>query len=164
MRALLAAVAVAAMIWLPASAEEPKQDEAQAELEKLQGLWQTSTGGMEHKDGKQVVRTPSPDGPCFFICGDRLIWLDAEGKPAGREQRITLDVKANPKQITLTPIGEDKRSKLTHGIYSATGSALTIHVGLESGRAPKQFLELNKPVKDVDGREWLVGRKKLQGK
>ena len=57
-----------------------------------------------------------------------------------------------------------KDGKPTHGIYSATGSTLTVHLGLDGGPAPKHFLELNKPVKGVDGREWLVSRKKLQGK
>ena len=164
MRALWAAVAVATFLGLPATADEPKLDAAQAELKKLQGLWQTSPGGMEHQDGKQVVRNPVLDGPCFFVCGDRLLWLDEEGKPSGKEEKITLDVKADPMRITLTPVGKDKEAKPSHGIYTATGSTLTIHLGLEGGPAPKQFLELNNPVKGVDGSEWLVRRKKLQGK
>jgi hypothetical protein len=50
------------------------------------------------------------------------------------------------------------------GIYEAGADFLTIHVALEGKPVPKQFLELNKPVEGVDGREWLVGRCKLQGK
>lgn len=164
MRLLIAAVALATALWIPAAADEPKQDEAQAELKKWQGLWQTSPGGMEHRDGKQVVRNPVLEGPCFFVCGERLIWLDEEGKPLGKEEKIALEVKANPKRVTLTKVGGGKDEKPTQGIYSATGSTLTIHLGLDEGPAPKQFLELNKPVKGVDGSEWLVHRKKLQGK
>jgi uncharacterized protein (TIGR03067 family) len=163
MRAFMTSVALAIGLWLPATAEEPKKDTVESELKLLQGLWQSSPGGMEHRDGKQVVRNPVLEGPCFFIAGDRLINLDAEGKPTGKEEKITLDVKADPKRITLTPVGE-KNAKPTHGIYSATGSSLIIHLGLDGGPAPKQFLELNKPVKGVDGSEWLVHRKKLQGK
>ena len=164
MRRLWMAIAVAVSLGLPATGGEPKPDEAQAELKKLQGLWQTSPGGMEHRDGNQVVRNPVLYGPCFFVFEDRLVWLDEEGKPAAKEERITLDVKADPKQITLTPAGKDRDAKPSHGIYSATGSALTIHLGLDGGPAPKKFLELNKATKGVDGSEWLVWRKKLQEK
>jgi uncharacterized protein (TIGR03067 family) len=164
MRVLIATVAVASLFWIPGSADEPKQDEVQAELKKWQGLWQTSPGGIRHRDGEQAVANPVLDGPCFFVRGDRLIWLDEEGKPSGKEEKISLDVKSDPKRITVTPVGAGKDSKPTHGIYSATGSTLTIHFGLDGGPAPKQFLELNKPVKGVDGQEWLVQRKKLQGK
>ena len=88
MRVLIATVAVATLFWIPAAAEEPKQDEVQAELKKWQGLWQTSPGGMQHRDGKQVVANPVLDGPCFFVCGDRLIWLD-EGELTVIEGSIT---------------------------------------------------------------------------
>jgi len=119
---------------------------------------------MEPRDGKQVVRNPVLDGPCFFVRADRLIWLDEEGKPTGEEEAIALDVEADPKRIILTRVGGEKDEKLSQGIYSATDSSLTIHRGLDGGPAPKQFLELNKPVKGVDGGEWLVHRKKLRGK
>src|SRR5262249_5818836 len=98
------------------------------------------------------------------VSGARLIWLDGEGKPSGKEDKIALDVKAEPKRVTLTPVGGERDGKPTHGIYSATGSTLKIHLGLDGGPAPKQFLELNNPIKGVDGSEWLVQRKKLQGK
>src|SRR5581483_5913645 len=94
MRSLIAGVVVATTLWIPAAADEPKQDEAQAELKKWQGLWQTSPGGMQHRDGKQVVANPALGGPCFFVCGDRLLWLDEEGKPSGKEEKIALAVKA----------------------------------------------------------------------
>jgi uncharacterized protein (TIGR03067 family) len=142
-------------------AEEPKPDAAKAELKKLQGLWQTSPGGMEHRTGSQIVRTPVLHGPCFFVCEDRLIWLDDEGKPTGKEERIELDVKAEPMRITIKPLGKNKDDKPSHGIFRATGDSLTIHLGLDGGPAPKQFLEMNKPLKGVDGAEWLVHRRKL---
>lgn len=167
MRAVIALLVVASA-WLPravpATADEPVKDDAQAELKKFQGLWQTAPGGMEHRDGKQVVRNPVLDGPCFFVCGDRLLWLDEEGKPSGKEEKIVLDAKANPQRITLTPVGKGNEAKPSHGIYTATGSTLTIHLGLDGGPAPMQFLELNNPVKGVNGSEWLVRRKKLQVK
>src|SRR5436190_178505 len=118
MRSLIAAVALATALWIPAEADEPKQDEAQAGLKKWQGLWQTSPGGVRHRDGKQVVANPVLEGPFFFVCGDRLIWLDEEGKPSGKEEKIALDVKADPKRVTLTPVGGGKNSKPRHGIYS----------------------------------------------
>ena len=164
MRWLIAAAAVATALRIPATADEPRQDGVQAELKKWQGLWQTSPGGMRHQDGTQVVALPGREGPCFFVSGARLIWLDEEGKPSGKEEKIALDVKADPKRVTLTPVGGGKASKPTHGIYSATDSTLTIHLGLDGGPAPKQFLGLNNPIKGVDGSEWLVQRKKLQGK
>jgi uncharacterized protein (TIGR03067 family) len=135
--------------------------DAKSELQKLQGLWQTAPGGMVHRDGKQVVYQPRIDGPCFFVRGDRLIWLDKDGKPTGEELTIKLEVTADPKRITFMPMGEEKK-KPTHGIYAVEGASLRLHVALDGGPAPKQFLELNKPVEGVDGREWLVGRKKLQ--
>ena len=148
-----------------AADEMPKAKvDTQSELKQFQGLWQVSPGGMEHQTGGQVVRNPVLDGPCFFIHGDRLIWLDKDGKPTGKEEAITLDVKAAPKRITLSPMGGGKGEKPSHGIYSAAGSSLTVHLGLNGGPAPKQFLKLNKPVKGVDGSEWLVHRKTLQGK
>ena len=162
-------VALGVVAWLAsverrASADEPKKDDMQAELQKFQGLWQESLGGIEHQGGRQVIRQPVLDGPCFFVRGDRLIRLDKEGKPTGKEETITLDLKADPKKITLTPVGGGKDAKPSHGIYSATDTALTIHLGLDGGPAPKAFLEFNKPVKGVDGEERLVSRKKLQGK
>jgi uncharacterized protein (TIGR03067 family) len=119
---------------------------------------------MEHRDGQQVVRNPVLDGPCFFVRGNRLIWLDEEGKPTGQEETITLDVKAEPKRVTLTKVAADPGEKPTHGIYSATGSDLTVHLGLDGGPAPRQFLSLNMPIQGIDGIEWLVRRMKLQGK
>ena len=147
-----------------AAAEEQGNDETQSELAKFQGLWHSSPGGMEHRGGKQVVRNPAVDGPCFFVCGSRLIWLDAMGKPTGEEQAIALDVRAEPKRFTLAHAGGKQDKPSFHGIYVATDSSLTIHVGLDGGPAPKQFLVLNKPEKGVDGEEWLVGRIKLREK
>lgn len=109
-----------------------------------------------------MVRQPAPSGPCFFILNDRLLWLDDEGKPNGREAKITLDVKAEPKRITLTPVGEGGRGKPSHGIYTANGTDWRVHLGLNGGAAPGQFLELNKPVAGVDGKQWLVQRKRLR--
>jgi uncharacterized protein (TIGR03067 family) len=151
--------------------DRPKAD-PQTELKKLQGLWQHVPGGMEHRDGGQVVRGPAREGPCFFICGDKLIWLDKEGKPSG-EETVTLDPTANPKRIKFTSKGEGGKDRaLREGIYSLpairegedAADILTIHVALEGRPVPKRFLELNKPAKGVDGREWLVSRCKLQGK
>jgi uncharacterized protein (TIGR03067 family) len=143
----------------------PKKDDGQAaEFKKLQGLWQTVPGGIEQQDGEQIVRQPTLDGPCFFIRGDRLIWLDEEGAPNGKEATITLDIKASPKLITLTPVDGKKEEKPVRGIYEVEGSNLHVNIGLDGGAPPKQFLELNKPIKGVDGREMLIGRKKLQSK
>lgn len=150
----------------------PKGD-VHAELKKLQGLWQHVPGGMNHQDGAQVVRGPARDGPYFFIQGDKLIWLDKEGKPSGEEETVTLDPMADPKRIKFTTNGQGGKSRvLREGIYNcspvregeAAADILTIHVALEGRPAPKRFLELNKPVEGVDGREWLVSRCKLQGK
>jgi uncharacterized protein (TIGR03067 family) len=165
---IVAMIVLGSALWIQtgpdqAAAADPKKDEAQSELKKLQGLWQTSPGGIEHRDGSQIVRNPVIDGPCFYIRGDRLIWLDEDGKPTGMEKTITLDVKSDPRQITLTPVDGKKDDKPSHGIYSATDSSLMIHLGLDGGPAPKQFLELNKPIKGVDGHEWLVSRKRLKG-
>jgi uncharacterized protein (TIGR03067 family) len=149
----------------------PKGD-TQAELKKLQGLWQHIHGGMEHRDGDQVVRGPAPGGPCFFIRGDKLMWLDKEGKPSGAEETVTLDPTADPKRIQFTTKGEGGKERvLREGIYSllavregeAAADSLTIHIALEGRPVPKRFLELNKPAEGVDGREWLVSRCKLQG-
>ncbi len=145
-------------------ADEPKKDDVQVELSKLQGLWQCSPGGMEHRDGKQIVRNPVHNGPCFFVRGDKIIWIDGDGKPTGNEETITLDTKAEPKKVTFTSVSEGKKENISHGIYSATGSSLRIHMGLDGGPAPGQFLELNKPLVGVDGTEWLVHRKKLEGR
>ncbi len=150
----------------------PKGD-PKAELKKFQGLWQHIPGGMEHQDGGQVVRGPAGEGPCFFIRGDKLIWLDKEGKPSGQEETVTLDPTANPKRIKFTGKGEGGKVRvLREGIYSlpavregeAAADSLTIHVALEGRPVPKRFLEFNKPAEGVDGREWLVSRCKLQGK
>jgi uncharacterized protein (TIGR03067 family) len=160
---LLFVVALCLNVVHDTNAAEPKKDDMQAELDKLQGLWQTSPGGMEHRDGQQVVRNPVLEGPCFFIRGNRLIWLDDEGKPNGKEEKIELDVKSDPKRITRTPIAAKKDEPRLQGIYSATDSSLIAHFGLEGGPAPKRFLELNAAVKGLDGEEWLVHRKKLKG-
>jgi uncharacterized protein (TIGR03067 family) len=144
--------------------DAPKVD-SQAELKKVQGLWMHVPGGINHQDGGQVVRGPARDGPCFFIREDKLIWLDKDGKPSGEEETVTLDPTADPKRIKFTR--KDARGQehvLREGIYGATADAWTIHIALEGKPVPTRFLELNKPVKGVDGREWLVGRCKIQGK
>jgi uncharacterized protein (TIGR03067 family) len=148
---------------LRAVADEHKRDDTQSTLQKLQGLWEKLPGGMMHRDGRQVVYQPGIDGTCFFIHADRLIWLDKDGKPTGEEMKLKLDTATKPKRITFTPVGETKK-KPVHGIYAIEGASLRLHVGLDGGRAPKQFLELNMPVKGVNGRQWLVARKKLQSK
>lgn len=142
----------------------PKGDR-QAELKKLQGLWMHFPGGLNQEDGWQVVRGPARDGPCFFIRGDTLIWLDKDGKPSGDEETVTLDTAANPKRIKFTKKGEGgKELVLREGIYAVGADTWTVHVALQGKPAPRRFLEFNKPVQGVDGREWLVGRCKLQAK
>jgi uncharacterized protein (TIGR03067 family) len=135
-----------------------------SELRRLQGLWQRLLGGMLHRNGRQVIIGPVPDGPCFFVCENRLIWLDQEGKPSGQEFEIKLEVTAEPKRITLTPRGHWHPWPI-NGIYSVTGDSLRIHVGVGLGRnvAPRQFLELNNPIEGVDGVEWLAVRNSYKG-
>jgi len=147
--------------------EKSKLNEADAELEKWQGLWQDLCGGMTHKDGEQVVRQPVIDGRGFFICGDRLIWLTDEGRPSGTEERIALDAKANPKRITRKVVLSEGKKVIAAeavGIYKMTELGPVINFGLEPGKVPNQFLEINKPTKGVDGAEWMIGRKKLGSK
>lgn len=159
--------AAAVLVATPGSdlrGDGPKSD-SQAELKKLQGLWMHIPGGLTQQDGGQVVRGPARDGPCFFIRGDRLVWLDNDGKPSGEEETITLDPAANPKRVKFTKKGEGgKEHVLREGIYDATADAWTVHLALDGKPVPKQFLELNKPAQGVDGREWLVGRCKTQAK
>jgi uncharacterized protein (TIGR03067 family) len=155
----------------------PKGDTG-AELKKLQGLWQHIPGGMEHQDGEQIVRGPARDGPYFFVHGNKLIWLDQEGKPSREQETITLEPTADPKRIKFTKDGKDgkdgKEDVVREGIYrwvrlpgvlegEAARDCLTIHVALEGKPVPRRFLEFNKPIKGVDGCEWLVSRGKLQG-
>ena len=147
---------------LSALAVEPTQDAGKAELKLWQGLWQTSPGGMQHQNGRQVVANPVPHGPCFFVVGERLIWLDEEGRPTGEEETIALDVQSNPKRVTFTPVGDSDKSRRKQGIYEATGASLTVHLGIDGGAAPRSFLELNNPLEGNDGKEWIIGRKKLQ--
>ncbi len=64
-----------------------------------------------HRDGKQVVYQPGIHGKFFFIQGNRLIWLDKEGKPSGEECTIRFDVTTNPKRITFTPLPEGQAKK-----------------------------------------------------
>ncbi len=169
----LAAAAVLVATPAPDLRGDGPKGDSQAELKKLQGLWQHVPGGMHHQDGAQVVRGPAGDGPCFFIHGDKLIWLDKEGKPSGEGETVTLDPTADPKRIKFTRKDQGgKEHVLREGIYSCSpvregesaADSLTIHLALEGKPVPKRFLELNKPVEGVDGREWLVGRYKLQGK
>jgi RNA polymerase sigma factor (sigma-70 family) len=143
----------------------PGKDTPSAELNELQGLWQDHLGGTEHVDGEEIVRQPVVSGPCFFVRGDRLIWLTEDGRPSGKEEQITLDVKADPKRITLTPVlidGKAVAARATVGIFELTKSGPRIHLGLADA-PPKRFLEPRKPVKGVDGREWTISRKKLGG-
>jgi RNA polymerase sigma factor (sigma-70 family) len=145
--------------------DAPGKDTLPAELNELQGLWQDHMGGMEHTDGEEIVRQPVVNGKCFFIRGDRLIWLTEDGRPSGKEEQITLDVKADPKRIALTPVlidGKAVAARATVGIFELTKTGPRIHLGLD-GSTPKRFLEPRKPVKGVDGREWLISRKKLGG-
>ena len=144
MRAFLTVLVVSVTaVWFqpvpgPVAADEPKKDDTQSELKKLQGLWETSPGGAVHRDGKQVVYQPGIDGPCFFVHGDRLIWLEKEGKPSGEELTIKLEVTADPKRITFTPVGDGKGKKPIHGIYAVTGPSLRLHIGLDGGPAPQE--------------------------
>jgi hypothetical protein len=161
--ALVALLSLAAHV---SGGAKPKPNEADAELEKWQGLWQDFLGGMTHQNGEQVVRQPVTNGRCFFVCGDRLIWLTDDGRPSGTEERIALDVKANSKRISRTMVlseGKKVVAAAQVGIYKMTERGPVVHFGLESGKAPHQFLELNKPAKGVDGTQWLIGRKKLGG-
>src|SRR5262249_40069777 len=119
------------------------------------------------------VRGPAAEGPCFFIHGDKLIWLDKEGQPSGEEETVTLDATAEPKRIKFTTKGAGGKERvLREGIYKwerlpaaregeAAADILTIHVALEGKPVPRQVLELNKPVKGADGREWLVSKAQL---
>jgi uncharacterized protein (TIGR03067 family) len=149
----------------------PNRD-SRAELKKFQGLWQHVAGGLEHQDGEQVVRGPAAGGPSFFIHGDKLIWVD-KGQTSGVEETVTLDAAAEPKRIKFTTKGEGGKERvLREGIYrwehlpallqgEVAADILTIHVALEGRPVPSRFLELNKPVKGVDGREWLVSKAEL---
>src|SRR5262249_56652559 len=113
------------------------------------------------------VRGPAAEGPCFFIHGDKLIWLDKEGQPSGEEETVTLDATAEPKRIKFTTKGAGGKERvLREGIYKwerlpaavegeAAAEVLTIHVALEGRPVPRRFLEVNKAIKGVDGCEWL---------
>jgi RNA polymerase sigma factor (sigma-70 family) len=150
----------------------PKGDTL-AELKKLRGFWQYVPGGLEHQDGEQVVRGPAAGGTSFFIHEQQLIWLDKDGQPTGEEETLTLETMAEPKRIRFTTKGPDGKERLLRdGIYKweslpaavdgeAAADVLTIHIALDGRPAPRRFLELNKPIQGVDGREWLVSKAEL---
>jgi len=150
--------------------------DAQAELKNLQGLWQHIPGEIEQENGEQIVRGPAADGPCFFVRGDKLIWLDKKGKPSGEEETITVDPTADPKRIKFTKQEKDGQVRvLREGIYrwervpgvidgQAAEVVLTIDIALQGKPPPTRFLELNRPIKGVDGCQGLVNRVKLHGK
>ena len=132
-----------------------------------------SDGRAENTLAGFSSRGPARDGTFFFIQGDKLIWLDKQGKPSGGEETVTLDTTAEPKRIKFSTKGQGgKEQVLREGIYSCSpvregetaADILTIHIALEGRPAPRRFLEFNKPVEGVDGREFLVSRCKLEGK
>jgi uncharacterized protein (TIGR03067 family) len=170
MRSFITAVGlVAAAVLITTPSPDLRGDErkgdSQAELKKVQGLWMHLPGGIDQQDGGQVVRGPARDGPCFFILGDKLIWLDKDGKPSGDEETVVLDPAATPKRIKFTKKdGTGKEHVVREGIYEASADAWTIEIAQAGKPVPKQFLEFNKPVKGVDGRQWLVGRCTLKVK
>lgn len=49
MRAFVVAFTAAILASTPGKGDAAKNSEMQAELEKLQGLWQTAPGGVEHE-------------------------------------------------------------------------------------------------------------------
>ena len=60
----------------------------------------------------------------FFIHGDKLIWLDKEGKPSSEEEMITLDPTADPKRIKFTTKGQGgKEHVLREGFTAVPPSA-----------------------------------------
>jgi uncharacterized protein (TIGR03067 family) len=145
---------------VPTSVQD-KSSAAARELKKLQGVWGTYFDNYSHSHGTEVIAQPLTELSKHRIRGNKWQSLDKRGKPTGAQKTITLDPSTNPKQIrfSYTRKGEDGKpdQKVTeYGIYRLEKDRLTVHFGPFDGRggtkaAPKQFLQLGKPAKGVDG-------------
>ena len=68
---------------LVSAAEQPANAAAQAELEKLQGLWLSTPGAMERWDGnQQLVRQRPLGGPCGMAEGQEALAAHAAAPAA----------------------------------------------------------------------------------
>jgi len=158
------------------------QDPGVLEMGKFQGLWRDPRAGMVHKDGVEEVQKPG-GGLHLFIQGNRVVWLDEDGRPNGNEDVITLEVNREPKRIVLEHVrigGAICTMTPKYGIYRETDAGMEVHFRLSDGTdggkyqeegavkfalkgppPPSRFLEAGKPVKGLDGATWTLNRIKL---
>jgi uncharacterized protein (TIGR03067 family) len=164
MRICLAALAALARGDLLRGAEKPAPA-VKKELAKLQGVWEYDLGLILHENGRQVVIMPADRQKRVQIRGNTFQFRQDEKQPWKWEATITLDPSANPRRLQLTrkvKEGGKEKAVVEQAIYrfSSDGRLLFIHFGLPGKPAPKQFLELNKPMKGVDGKAWILVRPK----
>jgi uncharacterized protein (TIGR03067 family) len=163
MRILISALAMTVLVFASPQASADDKDKAvEKELAKLQGLYGSYHANFSHTDGKEIFAQPLTElVKTHRIEGNKWLLVDAKGKATGQEAIITLDVSSSPKQIQFTYTRKGEKGKPDeqvrhYGIYEASEGGLMVHWGTAENiggtkPAPKQFLELGKPIKGVDG-------------
>jgi uncharacterized protein (TIGR03067 family) len=130
MRTIVALVVVVGSV---SAADEPAP--AAKDREALQGLWQA----VELEANGQKAPAEAAKAFRIRIQGDKLVFTPDTDK---REHTFTLDPKADPKAMDLTPgDGPAKGKKLPCAIYKLDGDKLTICVDKEgeAGKRPTAF-------------------------
>jgi uncharacterized protein (TIGR03067 family) len=105
--------------------DDPKADQAAAELSKLQGTWRATaawtTKGTE-------IRQDSLKNTFLVIDGDRRI-TKTNGRP-GPPLTIRLDPSQSPKAIDSTHNDGNHKGQVVRGIYELNGDTLKIAEGM----------------------------------
>lgn len=126
--------------------EKPVDDQKQ-----LQGLWLPT--GIEVAGKKLPADAPPVKELRILIKGDRLVFNPDHKTQPKREMAFTIDPKASPKAIDLSPVDGPRKGKVfPAGIYVLEGDALTVCLDekqLEEGKPGKRPTEFK--TKEGDG-------------
>jgi uncharacterized protein (TIGR03067 family) len=113
-------------------AAAPKDDDAKADREKLQGVWSVVSlevsGTQAGADDTKNIK--------FEFKGDKIFFMDGK---ENHEGTFKLDPTTKPKTIDVVPADGPGKGKTHPGIYTFEGDTLKI-CGAEPGtERPKEF-------------------------
>jgi uncharacterized protein (TIGR03067 family) len=129
----VSAIPLTALVSLLIAAEQPKEGDAEKELEKFQGRWTTVS---RVDDGKASTEEDTKNH-VITIKGDLLTVLNKDKEVA--TGRLKLDPSKNPGEYDLTYESGPNKGKVRKGIYMFEGDTLTTCLAAVGKEPPKEF-------------------------
>ncbi len=114
-------------------AQDSKDDLVVAEMARHSGNWAVDSFEYDGAPAKpEVVKSITRE-----VRGDKVTWK-RDGKPFS-SSTLSVDIKGDPKHLTVVPEGGQARAKPVKGIYKFEGNTLTLCMAEPGEDAPQTF-------------------------